>query len=113
MKRQRLVIGSIVLALATSVFPLTTAADAAVVRHHFVHHTAAHHGGAYRQVSRGDHAHRSGWVSGGWRDGAWVGYGDSGWIGSYYNGYGSYKGYAGDFCGTIQWTLDLCGPHSP
>jgi hypothetical protein len=111
MKRQIAFITSIVLALATSAIPLTTDANAAVVRHHSVHHTAAHHGGAHRHAVRGGHGHRGGWVSGGWTGDDRVG--DDGWIDGYYNGYGSYDGYAGDYCRTIQWTLDLCGPHGP
>ncbi|BCG89903.1 MULTISPECIES: hypothetical protein [unclassified Mesorhizobium] len=106
MKRQLVFISSILLTLATSAIPFATVADAAVVKHHYVHLTAAHGG-----HSNGGHGGHGGWVGGGWTgDNSATG---NGWMDNYYNGYGSYHGYAGDFCGTIAWTLDLCGPHGP
>jgi hypothetical protein len=109
MKGQLAFISSIVLALATSAIPFATVADAAVVRHHHVHLTAAH--ASYTHAAHGRHGSRGGWVGGGWTgDNSAT---DNGWMDSYYNGYGSYQGYVGDFCGTIAWTLDLCGPHGP
>jgi len=109
MKRQLVFISSILLTLAASAIPFATVADAAVVRHHFVHATAAH--GGYTQAAHGGRARHGGWVGGGWTaENSATG---NGWMDSYYNGYGSYHGYVGDFCGTIEWTLDLCGPHSP
>ncbi|WP_027059662.1 hypothetical protein [Mesorhizobium loti] len=111
MKRQLVFISSVVLALATSAIPLATLADAAVVRHHFIHYTAAHSGGGHAHAAHGGHANGGSWIDRGWT--ADNSTGDNGWMNSYYNGYGSYRGYVGDSCGTIAWTLDLCGPHGP
>ena len=110
MKRQLAFISSIVLALATSTIPFTAVAEAAVARHHVVHHVRGHHDSAHRHAVRAGYRHPAGWVSGGWTGDDSVS--DNGWIDGYYNGYGSYDGYTGDYCGTIQWTLDLCGPHA-
>ena len=110
MKRQMMLTGAIVLAAASAI-SFSTAADAKVVRHHFVHHAAAHRDGKHRHAVHREYLHTGVWVGGGWTGDNWVG-GD-GWMNSYYNGYGSYHGYVGDFCGTIAWTLDLCGPHGP
>jgi len=109
MKRQLVFISSILLTLATSAIPFASVADAAVVRHHFVHVSAAR--GGYTQAAHGGQARHGGWVGGGWT--AENSATDNGRMDSYYNGYGSYHGYAGDFCGTIAWTLDLCAPHGP
>lgn len=106
MKRQLVFISTILLTLATSAVPFATIADAAVVRHHFVQLTAAHGGHA-----NGGYGGHGGWVGGGWTaENSSTG---NGRMDSYYNGYGSYHGDVGDFCGTIAWTLDLCGPHGP
>ena len=109
MKRQIVFISSIVLALATSATSFDTVANAAVVRHHHVHHATAHRSGGHRHAVHGGYGNHSGWVRSGWTGDDCVG--DNGWIDGYYNGYGSYNGYAGDYCGTIQWTLGFCGPH--
>jgi hypothetical protein len=111
MKSQLVLIGSVVLTLATTAITFATVADAAVVRHHFVHFTTAHSGGGHAQAAHGGHASGGSWVGRGWTGDNWGG--DNGRMDSYYNGYGSYHGYVGDFCGTIAWTLDLCGPHGP
>lgn len=108
MKRQLVFISSILLTLATSAIPFATVADAAVVKHHVVHFTAAH--GGHANAAHSGHGGRGGWL-GGWT--AENSTGDNGWMDSYYNGYGSYRGDVGDFCGTIAWTHDLCGPHGP
>ncbi|BAV51362.1 Uncharacterized protein MLTONO_6460 [Mesorhizobium loti] len=106
MKKQLVFVSSILLTLATSAIPFATVADAAVVRHHFVQLTAAHGGHA-----NGGHGGHGGWVGGGWTAENSATY--NGRMDNYYNGYGSYRGDVGDFCGTIAWTLDLCGPHGP
>jgi hypothetical protein len=109
MKRQLVFVSSILLTLATSAIAFATVADAAVVRHHFIQLTAAH--GGHANAAHGGHQGSGGWVGGGWT--AENSATDNGRMDSYYNGYGSYHGYVGDFCGTIAWTLDLCGPHGP
>ncbi|UCI18842.1 hypothetical protein FJ970_27980 [Mesorhizobium sp. B2-1-8] len=97
------------LTLATSAVPFATVADAAVVRHHYVRVTTVHNGHTHAANRR--RGHRYGWVGSGWiADNSTD---NSDWMGSYYNGYGSYRGYAGDFCGTIAWTLEICSPHGP
>lgn len=108
MKRQLVFISSILLTLATSAIPFAVA-DAAVARHHFVRLTAAH--GDHPHAAHGRHASYGGWVSRAWTGDNWGG--NDGRMDSDYNGYGSYHGYAGDFCGTIAWTRGLCGPHGP
>ena len=105
MNRQRAFITSMALALAASTFSLTASADAAVVKHHLVHHVAHHETGHHRIVR---HYVRTGVPVGG---DDWVA--DNGWIGGYYNGYGDYSRYGDDYCGTIEWTLEQCGPHGP
>ena len=109
MKKQLILIGSILLTLATSAIPFATVADAAVVTHHFVQLTAAH--GGHGHAAHGGHGGHGVWFGRGWTGDNWGG--DNGRMDSDYNGYGSYHGYAGDFCGTIAWTLDLCAPHGP
>ena len=90
MKRQLVFISSILLTLAASSVPFATAADAAVVKHHYVHLTAAHGG-----HSNGGHGGHGGWVGGGWT--ADNSTGGNGWMDSYYNGYGSYHSDVGGF----------------
>ncbi|TPM03741.1 hypothetical protein FJ960_14795 [Mesorhizobium sp. B2-3-11] len=109
MRKPSVFLCSIVLTLATSAVPFATVADAAVTRHHYVRVTTAHNGHT-RAANRG-HGHRYGWVGSGWT--VENSTDNSNWMDSYYNGYGSYRGYAGDFCGTIAWTLDICSPHGP
>ncbi|UDL88970.1 hypothetical protein LGH82_28360 [Mesorhizobium sp. PAMC28654] len=109
MSRQRVLTGAIVLALAASAVSLTTNADAAVVKHHLVHHVAARHNIEHRHVVR--RYVRTGAPIGGLNDDDWVA--DNGWIGGYYDGYGDYSRYGDDYCGTIEWTLEQCGPHGP
>ncbi|MET2832617.1 hypothetical protein [Mesorhizobium shangrilense] len=105
MSRQRVVINSVVLALAAGTFSLTTNADAAVVKHHLVHHVAARHDTGHRHVVR--RYVRTGIPAGGvWTDDDWVA--DNGWIGGYNNGYGDYGRHGDDYCGPIQWTIDRC-----
>jgi hypothetical protein len=109
MKRRLVFISSMLLTLATSTIAFATVADAAVVRHHFVHLTVAH--GGHAHAAHGRHAGHGGWVGRDWTGDNWGS--NYGRMDSDYNGYGSYHGYAGGFCGTIAWTLDLCGPHGP
>lgn len=108
-RRLMLASGAIVLAAASAI-SFTSIADAAAVRYHFVH-TAVHRHNGHRYVVQRQHPNPRVWVGGGWTGDNWTG--DNGWMDSYYNGYGSYHGFVGDFCGTIEWTLGLCGPHGP
>lgn len=110
MSRQRVFISSVVLALAASTFSLTSSADAAVVRHHHVHRVAANHGTEHRQVVR-HYVRPAGPIGGVWDGDDWVA--DNGWTGGYYDGYGDYSRYGDDYCGTIEWTFEQCGPHGP
>ena len=110
MKWQMMLTGAVVLAAASAI-SLTTVADAAVARHHFVRATVYRIDRHRHAVHHHEYRHAGVWIGGGWTGDNWAG--DSGWMDSYYNGYGSYHGYVGDFCGTIEWTLDLCGPHGP
>jgi opacity protein-like surface antigen len=109
MSRQRVLTGAIVLALAASAVSFATVADAAVVKHHVVHHIAAHHDAGHHPVVR--RYVRTGIPGGVFSDDDWVA--DNGWIDGYYNGYGDYSRYGDDYCGTIEWTLEQCGPHGP
>ena len=109
MSRQRVFIGSVVLALTAGTFSPTASANAAVVRHHFVHHVAAHHDTGHRHVVR--RYVRTGVPGGVFSGDDWVA--DNGWIDGYYDGYGDYSRYGDDYCGTIEWTLEQCGPHGP
>ncbi|TPM40711.1 hypothetical protein [Mesorhizobium sp. B2-3-4] len=111
MKRQIMFTGAVALALTAGSIPFAAVADAAVVRHHFVHYTAAHGGSSHAHAAHGQRANDGRWLDRGWT-GDNSGGGD-GRMDSYYNGYGSYHGYVGDFCGTLAWTLDRCGPHGP
>lgn len=117
MKRRTVFINSIMVALATSVVAFTTVADAAVVRHHFVHHTAAHLDRAHRHVARGsEHGHRGGQVGGSWVRGSWIGddqAASEGWVNSYYDSHGVYGRSGDDYCGPIQWTRDSCNFYGP
>ncbi|MBZ9925736.1 hypothetical protein [Mesorhizobium sp. BR1-1-4] len=108
MRKRSVFLGSLVVLLAASAVLFATGADAAVTRHHYVRVTA--HNGHAHAANRG-HGHRDGWVGRGWTGENSADNND--WMDSYYNGYGSYRGRADDFCGTIQWTLGLCGPHGP
>jgi hypothetical protein len=99
MSRQRAFLSSVLLALAASTFSLTTNADAAVVKHHRVHHVAAHRDTGHRYV-------RTGIPGGVFSGDDWVA--DNGWIGGYNNGYGDYGRHGDDYCGPIQWTVDRC-----
>ncbi|WP_214471196.1 hypothetical protein [Mesorhizobium sp. dw_380] len=105
MKRQMMLTGAILLAAASAI-SFSTVADAAVARHHYVDVTI-HRGDRHRHAVHHEYV----WVGGGWTGDNSSS--DNGWMDSYYNGYGSYRGYVGDFCGTIAWTLDLCSPHGP
>ncbi|MEI9428291.1 hypothetical protein [Mesorhizobium sp. Cs1299R1N3] len=107
MEKRNVFLGSIVLTLATSAVPFATVAEAAVAKHHYVRVTTAHNG--HTQTANRGHRPRYVWVDAGWTGENSTD--NSNWMDSYYNGYGSYRGYAGDFCGTIAWTLGICSPH--
>ncbi|WP_149905894.1 hypothetical protein [Mesorhizobium sp. SARCC-RB16n] len=107
MKKRSVFLGFGVWLLATSAVPFATVADAAVIRHHYVRVTTAPNGHTHA-ANRG---HRYRWVGNDWT--ADNSTDNSDWMDSYYNGYGSYRGRADDFCGTIAWTLDICSPHGP
>ncbi|TPJ15202.1 hypothetical protein FJW04_16435 [Mesorhizobium sp. B2-7-3] len=109
MRKRSVFLGSLVVLLAASAVPFSAVADAAVTRHHYVRVNAAHNDHAHAANRR--RGHRDGWVGRGWTGENSADNND--WMDSYYNGYGSYRGRADDFCGTIQWTLGLCGPHGP
>ncbi|MGX7871633.1 hypothetical protein ACVDG5_000725 [Mesorhizobium sp. ORM6] len=104
MKRQTMLTGVIILAAASAI-SFSSIADAAV-RHHFVHATT-HRGDRHRHAVHHEYVLVGDGLTG---DNS---AGDNGWMDSYYNGYGSYRGYVGGFCGTIAWTLDICSPHGP
>ena len=91
MKRRLVFISSMLLTLATSTIAFATVADAAVVRHHFVHLTVAH--GGHAHAAHGRHAGHGGWVGRDWTGDNWGS--NYGRMDSDYNGYGSYHGYAG------------------
>ncbi|WP_137932679.1 hypothetical protein [Mesorhizobium comanense] len=112
MKRQSVFLGSIALMLVAGASPLATSANAAVIKHnrHHLVGASAREGAGYTDASHRGHERRGGWL-GGWT--AENSTGDQGWMGSYYNGYGSYRGQPGDICGTIEWTIGFCGPHGP
>ncbi|MBN9221522.1 MAG: hypothetical protein J0I79_26560 [Mesorhizobium sp.] len=111
MQRQIVLLGSVALMLAGAI-PLATAADAAVMKHHRHHlvRASAHDEAGYVDATNRGHERRGGWF-GGWT--AENSTSDQGWMDSFYNGYGSYRGQPGDICGTIEWTVGLCGPHGP
>lgn len=109
MKQQMMFTGVIILAAASAI-SFSSIADAAIrhhtVRHHFVHATI-HHGDRHRHAVHHEYVVVGDGLTG--DNSASV----NGGMDSYYNGYGSYRGYVGGFCGTIAWTLGICSPHGP